>query len=360
MTLPRLLTSTLAGLLLLAPFAAPALADSPEQSATVAINDDGFSPPTINLAPGGTVTWINQGTGVHTVTTSGTVPVPFDTGGLTPGQSSSYNFTRPGAYTYTSATDCLNGNASQSFTCSTYVVNVLPPGAASASPAAAPAGPVFSQNVTVSITDSGFSPRQVALVSGGTLTFVNTGTTLHTAISGAANLNDSGLRPVQEPFDTGGLAPGESANVTLNTTGTYTFSSAPDCLNGSNNSAFDCAGPYTITVARAPVGSTNSAIAPPFSGTTIVFKPETAFDPATVTIKAGQTVTWLNLDRTAHSVANDPGVSPPFDSGGLGPGQFFSVTFPGPGTFGYHSSADPVWSGTQIAGYKFNGKVVVQ
>ena len=73
----------------------------------------------------------------------------------------------------------------------------------------------------------------------------------------------------------------------------------------------------------------------------------------------GQTVTWMNLGRVAHSVVSDTGAIP-FDSGGMGAGNVFTVTYNSPGTYSYHSSTEPIWSGDQISGYKFSGSIVVQ
>ncbi|HLQ32475.1 MAG TPA: plastocyanin/azurin family copper-binding protein [Chloroflexota bacterium] len=363
--------------LLLALQTAPvALADGP--TASVTINDNGFSPVAVSIPVGGTVSWINQGAAVHTATSTAaaastlaqTTPAPFDSGGLGSGQGFSFNFTLPGTYIYTSAPDCLNGNNTPGFTCTGFSVIVGGPAASgSAQPASSigpqpvPSGVTVEQHATVGIFDNGFSPAAVAVTTGGTVntpgsvTFVNKGTTLHTAVSGAVKMDDQRSPP--ELFDTGGLAPGEEKTVSFINTGTYAFNSAPDCLNGANNPAFDCGAAYTLKVIKAPVGANAAAPAPPFSGQAIYVRDDVGFDPPSVTIKAGQTVTWLNLGKVAHSVASDS-ASTPFDSGGLGVGNVFSVTFTTPGTYHYHSSTEPIWSGNQILGYQFNGTVVVE
>jgi plastocyanin len=371
-------------LLLLAAVPSPAaLAD--DQNVSVAISDSGFSPPTINIPIGGSITWTNQGTNVHTASTTPagngnttTTPAPFDSGGLGPGQNFSWNFTRAGSYIYSSAVDCLNGNATPGFTCTGNTVTVgsqppttvaqpgLAPGIGAApgvAPVSVPAGTTVLQSATVSITDSGFSPSIIAITTGGTpntggtIVFVNNGTQLHTAVSGSAQMDDPRTAP--ETFDSGGLMPGESKSFNFINPGTYTFNSAPDCLNGNSNPGFNCAGPYTLKVIiKAPVGATAGAIAPPFSGATVYFRQATGFDPGTITVKAGQMVTWLNLTTSVHSVISESAVQP-FDSGGLGDGSTFSVTFQTPGSYHYHSSTEPIYSGSQISGYSNNGTVVV-
>jgi plastocyanin len=71
------------------------------------------------------------------------------------------------------------------------------------------------------------------------------------------------------------------------------------------------------------------------------------FDPATLTVPRGTTVTWRNTSQVAHTVTDDPskaanaadaqlpsGVQP-WDSGNLNPGQTFTHTFDVPGTYKY-------------------------
>jgi len=68
-----------------------------------------------------------------------------------------------------------------------------------------------------------------------------------------------------------------------------------------------------------------------------------AFSPATLTIKAGTTVTWKNTTAVAHTVTSDDGKS--FDSGTSNPiaaqSGTFSFTFGTPGTFAYHCEIHP-------------------
>jgi len=58
-----------------------------------------------------------------------------------------------------------------------------------------------------------------------------------------------------------------------------------------------------------------------------------AFDPSTITVTTGTTITWTNKDAIGHSVTSDNGV---FDSGILNPNETFSYTFNTAGTFAYH------------------------
>jgi plastocyanin len=73
-----------------------------------------------------------------------------------------------------------------------------------------------------------------------------------------------------------------------------------------------------------------------------------SFQPSTITIKVGTTVTWTNDDPVAHTVTSGTRGNPSglFDSGNVGPGQTFSFTFNEPGTYDYyckiHSGMDGV------------------
>ncbi|OBA61746.1 amidase [Mycobacterium sp. 1100029.7] len=70
-----------------------------------------------------------------------------------------------------------------------------------------------------------------------------------------------------------------------------------------------------------------------------------AFAPATLTIKAGSTVTWTNRDEEPHTVAASDGS---FHSPGMGTGAVFTHTFPSAGTFDYVCSIHPMMRGTVV------------
>jgi plastocyanin len=68
-----------------------------------------------------------------------------------------------------------------------------------------------------------------------------------------------------------------------------------------------------------------------------------AFDPATITIKVGETVTWTNQDSAAHTVVADDNS---WKSDNLEKGASFSRTFDTAGTFTYKCSIHPTMTGT--------------
>ena len=56
------------------------------------------------------------------------------------------------------------------------------------------------------------------------------------------------------------------------------------------------------------------------------------FEPTTLTVTAGTTVTWVNRGANWHSIAAYDGA---FTSSKLGPGESFAHTFAAPGTWDY-------------------------
>ena len=70
-----------------------------------------------------------------------------------------------------------------------------------------------------------------------------------------------------------------------------------------------------------------------------------SFQPPTLTVSAGTTVTWHNQDGTDHTITSDTGL---FDSGVVNPGKKFSFGFDAPGSYSYHCSIHPNMQGKII------------
>lgn len=72
-----------------------------------------------------------------------------------------------------------------------------------------------------------------------------------------------------------------------------------------------------------------------------------SFGPATLTVPANSTVTWVNKDDVPHVIASNDGL---FKSKALDTDDKYSYTFTKSGTYSYYCSIHP----------KMVGKVVVQ
>jgi plastocyanin len=70
-----------------------------------------------------------------------------------------------------------------------------------------------------------------------------------------------------------------------------------------------------------------------------------AFNPSTLNVQVGTTVTWINKDNITHHVVSDSGV---FDSGNLTNGMSYNYTFNQTGSFPYHCSIHPSMTGTIV------------
>lgn len=357
------------------------------------MSDTGFSPVSVTIPTGGTVTWANKGGTVHTATSVPGINPSFDTGGVGSGQSSSVTFNTPGSYYYTSATDCLNNtsNGGGPFTCnSSYLVSVVPLGtpiaqaapAPQTAPAPAVSAPVSSGttgNATVTITDQGATPATVNILLNGSVTWINKGSNVHTATT-TVDSNATG----SPAFDTGGIGAGQQMMLGFTTPGTYVYTSAVDCLNGLKTT-FQC-GPYTIVVSASPVVQptpvggiptpTPNPTLTALGNATITIDETRGFQPNPINVKVGQTVSWLNTGQQTHSVVLNQGDPQtvwwlplptsvlPLDSGGIAPGQSFSFTFMTAGTFPYHSSTDPIYNhdngcSCTVTVFSYNGVVNV-
>jgi len=70
-----------------------------------------------------------------------------------------------------------------------------------------------------------------------------------------------------------------------------------------------------------------------------------AFEPATLTVKAGATVTWVNRDDEPHTAT---ATDKRFNSKTLENGDKFSTQFNSPGTYNYYCALHPKMTGQVI------------
>jgi len=106
--------------------------------------------------------------------------------------------------------------------------------------------------------------------------------------------------------------------------------SAPSSNYGNSNGATSA--PVVVPPTSAPVGAETKVKISNF-----------AFNPSTLEVKAGTTVTWTNEDSASHTVAADDGS---FTSASLNQGDSFSFTFDKAGSYSYHCGVHPSMKAT--------------
>jgi plastocyanin len=66
------------------------------------------------------------------------------------------------------------------------------------------------------------------------------------------------------------------------------------------------------------------------------------FQPASMTIKAGTVVVWIDNSDAPHTVTSDPGAPSPFNTtSNVTQGHTFALVFNTPGTYHYHCNIHP-------------------
>lgn len=96
---------------------------------------------------------------------------------------------------------------------------------------------------------------------------------------------------------------------------------------------------------QAPAPSTTTEQSSSAQGNNVEIK-GFAYQPATLTVKAGTTVTWTNKDSVGHSATSDDGKT--FDTGVFAQNETAKVTFNTPGTYNYHCTVHPSIKGTIV------------
>ncbi len=94
--------------------------------------------------------------------------------------------------------------------------------------------------------------------------------------------------------------------------------------------------------------TTGTCTPPPVpSGTTLVFISNFTFSPATVHVKAGNSLAWVNCETTAisHTATGDGGQ---FDTVTISPGNASVKPFSTAGTIPYHCNIHPSMKATVI------------
>ena len=101
--------------------------------------------------------------------------------------------------------------------------------------------------------------------------------------------------------------------------------------------------PMLTLVVLAWAGGSGAAATP--DPATVVIAKDFMFGPASLTVKAGATVTWTNRDDEPHTVVSDTAL---FRSGAMDTNESFSFKFDKPGTYHYACSIHPRMVGTIV------------
>lgn len=107
------------------------------------------------------------------------------------------------------------------------------------------------------------------------------------------------------------------------------------CSSGAGSTT-PAAAPSAAPSAQAPGGA---------SGSNGVEIKDLAFNPASITVKAGSKVTWTNNDSATHTVTLDDNS---VDSGDVNAGSTFDHAFTTAGTFAYHCKIHSSMHGTVV------------
>lgn len=172
----------------------------------------------------------------------------------------------------------------------------------------------------VSASAGGFVPGTLTVDVGTMVTFVNAHSLEHTATGPG--------------FDTGIIPPGGEATVTMDTPGIFPYACRIHPV---------MTGQIAVRDASGVVPSPMNWSAPMADSGAAVSIANFAFNPATISVPAGSTVTWRNDDATAHTVTADGGQ---FDSGTLNPGASFAWTFSEAESVAYHCQIHPSMQGS--------------
>lgn len=203
------------------------------------------------------------------------------------------------------------------------------------------------------LKDKSYSPNPVKVQPGTKVTWTNADTAAHTVTSGDGK-KKGGM------FDSKIMGPKKTFSFTFAKAGTYNYycelhptmvgkvvvdPKAP-AANGSSSSS--TAPAATTTKPAAAAGS--AKVVEIVKGATT--KGDKSYAPNPVKVKAGETVTWKNVDTSAHTVSSGTASKPTkdFDSKIMGPKKEFSFKFDKKGTYDYYCALHPTMVGKVIVG----------
>jgi plastocyanin len=101
------------------------------------------------------------------------------------------------------------------------------------------------------------------------------------------------------------------------------------------------------STSSTPIDTTNCNTPSNVAGSTLVFIRSFLFVPATVHVKAGESVAWVNCEPTSipHTSTSD---GAGWESGSLAPNEAYVRSFPTVGTYPYHCLIHPNMKATVV------------
>ena len=289
----------------------------PAASGDVSMAGRQFTPSSLTVAEGATVSFVNDDDRDHTVTAN---DGSFDSGIKAQGTTYTRTFTTAGTYPYfciihpdMTGTVLVTGAAGE------------PPPPAEPPP---PPPPPASVSGDVEIVDFAFGPTSLTVTEGSTVTWGNNGVAPHTVTDKAGS------------FDSGFVNAGATYQRTFPTAGTFNYF----CTLHP-----EMTGTVIVTGASGeppPPAETPTPPAPPAAPVSgDVEMVDFAFGPTSLTVPSGSTVTWANNGAAPHTVTDKAGS---FDSGIVNAGSSYRRTFSTPGTFDYFCTLHPQMVATLI------------
>ncbi len=195
-----------------------------------------------------------------------------------------------------------------------------------------PTAPVISVSIPVNASIKGnpnFTPNTVTVPKGDIIRWTNNDTVPHTV----TNAPDGSI------FDSSLIAPGK------------TYSLDTSKLNGTEYDYMCTVHPFMtgkIVIIQPLVANVTIS-----KGASTQSAGQKYFDPASLSVKVGTTVTWTNQDAASHTVTSgDPSAGPSgtFDSSLIKPGDTFKHAFTTAGTTSYFCTVHPWMTGKVIVG----------
>ncbi|HVM20446.1 MAG TPA: plastocyanin/azurin family copper-binding protein [Egibacteraceae bacterium] len=290
--------------------AMPAVAAAADQRVDIT---DRLRPAEVAVAAGETVTWTNHDRQRHRVRSTD-APQRLDSGNLEPGESWAHTFTAAGVYRYADARDDDNRRY--------HGVVTVAGGDDGGVRATGGAG-------DVSLADETFTPGQLRVRVGETVTWVNDDDDEHTVTA------------MDGSFDSGELERGARFTHTFDAPATVDYLCALHAgmrgtvvVGGGSPGGGGHAGrsPAEKPAKDTPAGTDAGVEIRDFR-----------FAPADLKVPSGTTVTWQQTGDAPHTVTADGGE---FDSGIIDAGGSFAHTFDEAGTYAYLCSLHPQMAGT--------------